>query len=54
MAVQIKYANNVQVAYSLTTYSPYEGFRLAFNGQQGRLETWEGVPSLLENSYNFV
>jgi len=49
MAVQIKYANNVQVAYSLTTYSPYEGFRLAFNGQQGRLETWEGVPSLLEN-----
>ncbi|MFC1606062.1 Gfo/Idh/MocA family protein, partial [Pseudomonadota bacterium] len=32
MAVQIKYANNVQVAYSLTTYSPYEGFRLAFNG----------------------
>jgi len=48
MAVQIRYANNVQVAYSLTTYSPYEGFRLAFNGMQGRLETWEGVPSLLE------
>lgn len=48
MAVQIKYANNVQVAYSLTTYSPYEGFRLAFNGRKGRLETWEGVPSLLE------
>jgi len=48
MAVQIKYANNVQVAYSLTTYSPYEGFRLAFNGKQGRLETWEGVPSLME------
>ena len=46
MAVQIKYANNVQVAYSLTTYSPYEGFRLAFNGRQGRLETWEGVPFL--------
>ena len=48
MAVQIKYANNVQVAYSLTTYSPYEGFRLAFNGKKGRLETWEGVPSLLQ------
>jgi predicted dehydrogenase len=48
MAVQIKYANGVQVAYSLTTYSPYEGFRLAFNGKQGRLETWEGVPALLE------
>jgi predicted dehydrogenase len=48
MAVQIKYANNVQVAYSLTTYSPYEGFRLAFNGKKGRLETWEGVPSLMD------
>ena len=48
MAVQIKYANKVQVAYSLTTYSPYEGFRLAFNGREGRMETWEGVPSLME------
>jgi len=48
MAVQIKYANNVQVAYSLTTYSPYEGFRLAFNGREGRMETWEGVPSLMQ------
>ena len=48
MAVQVKYANNVQVAYSLTTYSPYEGFRLAFNGRKGRMETWEGVPSLME------
>jgi len=47
MAVQVKYANDVQVAYSLTTYSPYEGFRLAFNGRKGRLETWEGVPSLM-------
>ncbi|MFH1371499.1 MAG: Gfo/Idh/MocA family oxidoreductase [Planctomycetota bacterium] len=40
MAVQIKYANNVQVSYSLTTYSPYEGYRIAFNGTKGRLETW--------------
>jgi predicted dehydrogenase len=46
MAVQIRYANDVQVSYSLTTYSPYEGFRVAFNGIQGRMETWEGVPSL--------
>lgn len=48
MAVQVKYANGVQVSYSLTTYSPYEGFRLAFNGTEGRLETWEGIPALLE------
>jgi predicted dehydrogenase len=40
MAVQIKYANNVQVSYSLTTYSPYEGYRIAFNGTRGRMETW--------------
>ena len=29
MAVQIKYANKVQVSYSLTAYSPYEGYRIA-------------------------
>jgi hypothetical protein len=44
MAVQIKYMNRVQVSYSLTTYSPFEGFRLAFNGKNGRLETHEGIP----------
>lgn len=44
MAVQIKYANNVQVSYSLTTYSPYEGWRIAFNGMTGRLESWEDIP----------
>lgn len=40
MAVQIRYANQVQVSYSLTTYSPYEGYRIAFNGTKGRLEAW--------------
>jgi hypothetical protein len=40
MAVQIRYANKVQCSYSLTTYSPYEGYRIAFNGTKGRLETW--------------
>jgi predicted dehydrogenase len=40
MAVQIKYANDVQVSYSLTTYSPYEGYRIAFNGTMGRMEAW--------------
>ncbi len=40
MAVQIKYANNVFVSYSLTTYSPYEGYRIAFNGTSGRLDAW--------------
>lgn len=40
MAVQIKYDNNVQASYSLTTYSPYEGFRIAFNGTKGRIDFW--------------
>ncbi len=40
MAATIRYANGVNVSYSLTTYSPYEGYRIAFNGTQGRLEAW--------------
>jgi predicted dehydrogenase len=44
MAAQIKYANGVTVNYSLTTYSPYEGWRIAFNGFDGRLETWQDIP----------
>jgi len=44
MAAQIKYANNAYVSYSLTTYSPYEGWRIAFNGTNGRIDAWEGIP----------
>lgn len=40
MGASIRYVNGVQVSYSLTTYSPYEGYRIAFNGTKGRLETW--------------
>lgn len=40
MSAQIKYASGVQVSYSCTTYSPYEGYRIAFNGTDGRLEAW--------------
>jgi predicted dehydrogenase len=40
MAVQVRYASGVQVSYSLTTYSPYEGYRIAFNGTKGRMEAW--------------
>lgn len=44
MSAQIKYANNVVVNYSLTTYSPYEGWQIAFNGMGGRIDSWEGIP----------
>lgn len=50
MSVQIKYANNVVVNYSLTTYSPYEGWRIAFNGMNGRLESWLDIPWLNEET----
>lgn len=46
MSAQIKYANGVMVNYSLTTYSPYEGWQIAFNGMKGRMETWEDIPYL--------
>lgn len=44
MSAQIKYANNVVVNYSLTTYSPFEGWRIAFNGKDGRIEAWQDIP----------
>lgn len=44
MSAQIKYANNAIVNYSLTTYSPYEGWKIAFNGKKGRLEAWLDIP----------
>lgn len=40
MAASIKYKNGVQVSYSLTAYSPYEGYRIAFNGTKGRIDAW--------------
>ena len=44
MSAQIKYANDAIVNYSLTTYSPFEGWRIAFNGTEGRLEAWLDIP----------
>ena len=44
MSAQIRYANNAVVNYSLTTYSPFEGWRIAFNGQKGRIEAWLDIP----------
>ena len=40
MAATIQYANGVHVSYSLTAYSPYEGYRIAFNGTKGRIDAW--------------
>ena len=40
MAAAIKYANGVQVSYSLTAYSAYEGYRISFVGTKGRFDAW--------------
>lgn len=44
MSAQVKYKNNVVVNYSLTTYSPFEGWRVSFNGTKGRIEAWIDIP----------
>ncbi|MEL0455474.1 Gfo/Idh/MocA family oxidoreductase [Flavobacteriaceae bacterium SZ-1-7] len=44
MSAQVKYKNNVVLNYSLTTYSPFEGWRVAFNGTEGRIEAWLDIP----------
>ena len=36
--VEVKYANDVLLTYSLNTFMPYEGQRIAFNGEKGRLD----------------
>lgn len=49
MSAQIRYANGVVVNYSLTTYSPYEGWRVAFNGKNGRMESWADIPYISQH-----
>lgn len=44
MSAQVKYANNVTLNYTLTTYSPFEGWRIAFNGTEGRIEASLDIP----------
>jgi len=46
MAVMVKYRNGAVMTYHLTAYSPWEGYRVAFNGTKGRLEY-----EVQENSY---
>ncbi|WP_075693598.1 Gfo/Idh/MocA family protein [Streptomyces acidiscabies] len=38
MAVLVRYASGASLTYHLTAYSPWEGYRIAFNGSEGRLE----------------
>ncbi|HWL14206.1 MAG TPA: Gfo/Idh/MocA family oxidoreductase [Opitutus sp.] len=38
MAVLVRYRDGTLLNYSLNAYSPYEGYRVAFNGDRGRIE----------------
>jgi predicted dehydrogenase len=38
MNAVVRYANGVSMSYSLNTFVPIEGYRVAFNGTKGRLE----------------
>jgi predicted dehydrogenase len=38
MAVLVRYAGGATMTYHLTAYSPWEGYRVMFNGSRGRLE----------------
>ena len=46
MSVLVRYKNGASMSYHLTAYSPWEGYRIAFNGTKGRLEY-----EVHENSY---
>ena len=58
MAVNVRYQSGAILNYLLHAYSPYEGYRIAFNGTKGRLEHFacentyisgdESVPGELE------
>lgn len=52
MSAQVKYADNTILNYSLTTYSPFEGWRVAFNGTEGRIEAWIDIPYIQNSSTN--
>ena len=38
MSAVVKYSSGVHMSYSLNAFMPIEGYRLAFNGEKGRLE----------------
>ncbi|HSC26542.1 MAG TPA: Gfo/Idh/MocA family oxidoreductase [Vicinamibacterales bacterium] len=52
MSAVVKYSNGVMMSYSLNAAMPFEGYRVAFNGDLGRLEVrdherqpWEVPPA---------
>jgi predicted dehydrogenase len=56
MAVLVRYASGATMSYHLTAYSPWEGYRVMFNGSTGRLELevtesrWQPPLGLVESA----
>jgi len=46
LGVMVKYTDKTILTYSLNAYMPYEGFNVAFNGSEGRIQL-----SIAEKSY---
>jgi hypothetical protein len=38
MSATVKYSNGALMSYSLNAHMPFEGYRVAFNGELGRIE----------------
>lgn len=55
MTVEVKYANDVLMSYSLDAYMPYEGQTIAFNGEKGRLDVrmYQAQPWKVEGEADF-
>jgi len=57
MAVLVRYQGGPTMTYHLTAYSPWEGFRVMFNGTKGRLEyevEEKSYTSASETDHNFA
>jgi len=55
MTVEVEYANDVLLSYSLNSYMPYEGQNIAFNCEKGRLEVrvFDNQPWDVANVFEF-
>ena len=55
MTVEVKYANDVLLNYSLNSFMPYEGQNIAFNCEKGRLEVriFDAQPWEVQNAFEF-
>lgn len=54
MASLVDFSGGTQMCYSLHSFSPFEGWRMAINGEKGRLDLSAAETFYPQNSPNFV